>query len=59
MIKMTKGLHYIPMNAIRDFGGMYGESETEILLSPSFFNVMNKEMEGYTNECKRIYRKSI
>lgn len=33
------------MDAINGFEGMYGESEAEILLRPSSFNVMNKEIE--------------
>lgn len=44
-INLPKGTHYIPMDAINGFEGMYGESEAEILLRPSSFNVMNKEME--------------
>lgn len=36
------------MDAINGFEGMYGESEAEILLRPSSFNVMNKEMERDT-----------
>lgn len=47
-INLPKGTHYIPMDAINGFEGMYGESEAEILLRPSSFNVMNKEMEGDT-----------
>lgn len=47
-INLPKGTHYIPMDAINGFEGMYGESEAEILLRPSSFNVMNKEMERDT-----------
>lgn len=47
-ITLPKGTHYIPMDAINGFEGMYGESEAEILLRPSSFNVMNKEMERDT-----------
>lgn len=47
-INLPKGTHYIPMDAINGFEGMYGESEAEILLRPSSFNVMNKEIEGDT-----------
>lgn len=51
-INLPKGTHYIPMDAINGFEGMYGESEAEILLRPSSFNVMNKEMEGDTEVLK-------
>lgn len=47
-INLPKGTHYIPMDAINGFEGMYGESEAEILLRPSCFNVKNKEIEGDT-----------
>lgn len=68
-IKLPKGTHYIPMDAINGFEGVYGESEAEILLRPSSFNVINKEMEGDTEvlsvnakekgDFSKIIRKSL
>ena len=47
-INLPKGTHYIPMDAINGFEGMYGESEAEILLRPSSLKIKNKEVEGDT-----------
>lgn len=68
-INLPKGTHYIPMDAINGFEGMYSESEAEILLRPSSFNVMNREMKGDTEvlsvnakekgEFSEIIRKSL
>lgn len=41
-INLPKGTHYIPMDSIEGFEEMYTQSEAEILLKPSIFNVTNR-----------------
>ena len=47
-IILPKGTHYIPIDSIEGFEGMYEESEAEILLRPSSLKVLNKEENGKT-----------
>ena len=44
-IDLPKGTHYIPIDAIEGFEGIYSESEAEILLRPSEFNVTDRKTE--------------